>query len=132
MPSCSATAAQAGQGRLGGLLHHVAQIAGKLQLSAAVHDIDLHFQNFAAHLGPGQAVYHAHLVPVAVDATRLILLGSQQFFQVILCNGQLALHRSSTSCMAAFRHSLRQLALQHPDAGFPGVAGDDLAGWRRR
>ena len=34
-------APQAGQSSLGGLLHHVAQITGQLQLAGALHDIDL-------------------------------------------------------------------------------------------
>ena len=40
-------------------------IRDRLQLSAAVQGLSLHFQNFAAYLGPGQAVYHAHLIPVS-------------------------------------------------------------------
>ena len=36
------TAPQAGIGRLYGLLHHLAQIAGELQLAGAVHHTGLH------------------------------------------------------------------------------------------
>ena len=53
-----------------------------------------------------------------------VLLGSQQVFQIVLCNVNtlyIALHQLH----GGFPAQLPQLALQHPDAGFLGVGGDD-------
>ena len=58
-------AAQAGVGRLHGLLHHLAQIAGELQLAGALHHAGLHLQQLAAYLSPGQSIDHADLVLTA-------------------------------------------------------------------
>ena len=60
MPSRSARLRMIAEGRVGGLLHHVPQVAGELHLAGAGDHVDLHLQQLAAHRGPGQAVDHAH------------------------------------------------------------------------
>ena len=69
MPSCAAPAAQSSvSAAWADSFITVAQIAGELQLAGALHDVDLHLQDLAAYLGPGQAVHHAHLIPCAMYA----------------------------------------------------------------
>ncbi|MPM82022.1 hypothetical protein SDC9_129080 [bioreactor metagenome] len=58
----SGAAADIRDGRVGGLLHHIAQVSGELHLAGAGDHIGLNFQQFAARTGPGKAVYHAHLL----------------------------------------------------------------------
>ena len=119
------TAAQAGIGGLAALLHHVAQIAGELQLAGAVHDAGLHLQQLAAHLRPCKAVDHADLV---IFGQCLIGIGgrSQQVCQVLWCNGN-HLYIRFHQPHGALAAQLAQLALQRADAGFAGVVGDDGA-----
>ncbi|CAN4019351.1 Flp pilus assembly protein TadB, partial [Dysosmobacter welbionis] len=79
-------APQAAESRLSRLLHHVSQVAGELQLAGAVHDVDLHLQDLAARLSPGQAVHHADLLPVRVEI-RGIGLAVQELGELLLCHG---------------------------------------------
>ena len=99
-----------------------AQVAGQLQLAGAVHDVGLHLQQLAAHLGPGKAVDHADLVGLA--ACILAVWAAAQKVLQLLAVMVTALHPSAPGAwrLAA---QLAQLPLQRPHAGLPGIVGDN-------
>ena len=113
---------EAAEGRLGGFLHHVAQVSGELQLAGALHHVDLHGQNLAPRLGPGEAVHHADLLPLRVEGGG-IGHGTQQLRKVFLCKGD-------SLAIAGDQPHIRlpaegaQLALQLADAALPRVIPD--------
>ena len=72
------------QGRLGRLLHDIAQLAGEDQVAAPLHDDRLNIENLAAGLGPGQAGGQAGLV----DAL-LFVLGQKTRRPQVLAQGPL-------------------------------------------
>ena len=118
-------AAQTRQRRLGGFLHHGAQVAGQLQLAAAVQGLGFYLQDLAAYLGPGQAIDHAHLVPVAVNGVG-VLLHAQQVPEILVGDVH-ALHVAVYQLHSSLTAELAQLPLQHPDTGFLGIGRDDPA-----
>ena len=61
-PQAVGLGAHVAQGRLGRLLHHLAQLAGDEELAPARHDHHFGLQEFAAELGPGQPGGEAHFV----------------------------------------------------------------------
>jgi len=118
-------AAQAAERRLGGLLHDGAQIAGQLQLTAAVHHVDLDLEDLTAHLCPGKAIDHADLVAGDMYRGR-ITNRSQIIRQVFLCNVD-TLYIVGHQLHSSLAAQLTDLSLQNTDAGFPCVVGDGAA-----
>ena len=112
-------------GGAGGFLHHVAEVAGELQLAAAVHDGGLDVQHLAAHACPGQAADQADLV-ARIEAAFPVFRRTEIGFHLP------GLHRDGF-LFAGGDHARRfaaeggELALQNADAGFPRIVGDDLA-----
>ena len=84
-PQLMGPAADVGQGGMGGLLHHIPQVSGKLNLPGTRHHTDLHFQDLAPHTGPGQTVDHAHLLGSG-QPVRVIAGNPQIGFQIFYCN----------------------------------------------
>ena len=116
-------AANTAQRRLSGFLHHVAQVSGELQLSGALADDDLHFQNFTAGLRPGQTVDHADLLPLRVKSGG-IGLAVQELGQLLFCyrdSLRLAGDQLHIRLSAQGRHP----PLQQTDAGLPGIIPDN-------
>ena len=105
------------------LLHHVSQVAGELQLAGAVHDVDLHLQDLAARLSPGQAVHHADLLPVRVEI-RGIGLAVQELGELLLCHGN-PLDSALQQAHIRLPADGSQPPLQQAHTGFPGVVPDD-------
>lgn len=58
----SCTASDAGHCSLAGLLHHIAEIAGKLKLAASVNNGDFDIEHLAAHACPREAAHKADLI----------------------------------------------------------------------
>ena len=109
---------------MGRLLHHIAQVAGQFNLAAAGHHIGLHLQQLTPHLGPGQAVDHAHQ-GLHGTPLRLIAAHTQHTLQAVTCNAyRLYIICHNTHCRLPAYSG--QLPLQHADAGLPGVPGDNL------
>ena len=110
---------------MGRLLHDVAQVAGELQLSGALHHIDFHFQGLAAYAGPGQARDQAHLV-AARQTVRQEFADAQEVLQIAAGDGDflwLLLGKQLHICLPA---NGPDFPLQVPNTGFPGIAADDL------
>ena len=123
-PQLGHPAADIGEGRPCGLLHHVAQVAGQLHLAGAGDHVGLGLQQGPAHGGPGQAVDQAHLILQAV-LLRVILPGTQEFFQVVPGHmGLLVL--LGDDAHGSFSAQGSDLPLQHTDAGLTGVGHDGL------
>ena len=116
-------AADEAEGRMGGLLHHVPQVAGELHLAGAGDHVDLHLQQLAAHRGPGQAVDHAHALLQHL-ALRVVPGGAQEVLQILV--GDLHLLHVPVGHQAHGRlpADAGDPALQHADARLPGVRDD--------
>ena len=116
-------AADKAQCRVGGLLHHVPQVARQLHLAGAGDHVHLHLQQLAAHGGPGQAVDHAYPLLQGL-ALREIPGRAQILVQVLLrdLDRLLPVHDLHGGLAA----DGGQLALQHADARLPGIGGDNF------
>ena len=118
-------AAQAAESGLCGFFHHVAQVAGQLQLAGALHDVDLHFQDLAACLCPRKAVDHADLLPLRMER-RGERLAIEQLGKLFFCNGN-TLYSSCQQAHIRLSAHRSQAALQLTDAGLSGIVPNDGA-----
>ena len=113
------------QGRVGRLLHHVTQVAGKLQLAGALHDIDFHLQRLAADGGPSQPGYQTNLI-VDRQAVRQELADAQETLHIGAGDGDLLRRFLLQNGHIRFAADLRKAPFQLPNAGFSGIAGNNL------
>lgn len=70
-------------GSLGRFLHHIAEVAGQLQISGPLHRKHLNPQQFAAKRGPCESVDNADFI-LRIDAVLQKLLRSEQFHNGVL------------------------------------------------
>ena len=113
------------QGRMGGFFHHIAQVPGKLQLAGAIHHVDFYFQCFAANRGPGKAGHQSHLI-TAGQTVRQIFANTQEGFQVAAGYRDFFCVLPGEKLHIRFAAQFCQITLQITNAGFPGIAANDL------
>ena len=107
-----------------GFLHHIAQVTGELEIAFSGHDIDFDLQNFAAHAGPGKAGNDTNL-GLAVHLGYGSFCPAEELFQIPYRNGYL-LKAVLLNLQRGFAADGAELAFQLTDAGFPGIARDNL------
>src|SRR5690554_541899 len=123
-PCC--TAANHGERSLDRLLHHITQRTGFHHATLTRGQGAFDGQQFAAHLGPGQARHLANLVAFLGQAV-LELLHAGIIFQHVRRQG----NRSVITALYVLAHHLTadlgNLPLQAAHTGFPGVVADQVA-----
>ena len=112
-----------GHGRLGRLLHHIAELTGEQQPALALEQRHLDIEYLPPHLGPGQTGGQAGLVN-DIDFRLRLVLGRPE----ILAEGAFV---DRIGTFAAFGNTARHLAadladlpLQVTQPGLLGVIGD--------
>ena len=116
--------ADVADGDMGRLLHHVAEGAGKLDLTRALHDADLHLQQVAACLGVCQAVDHAHQVLAVCQFVEH--LAAAKHFGDHLGGDLQALDLAKGNSLGGLSANGGDLSFQVADARFSGVEIDQL------
>src|SRR5690554_4052937 len=123
-PCC--TAANHGERSLDRLLHHITQRTGFHHPALTRSQGAFDGQQFAAHLGPGQARHLANLIAFLGQAV-LELLHAGIIFQHVRRQG----NRSVITALYVLTHHLTadlgNLPLQATHTGFPGVVADQVA-----
>ena len=115
-------AADIAQGRLGGFLHHIPQVACQFQTPGALHYGHLHVQNLTAGGGVGKSTHQAHLVPPAY-LVRLVDRRAKDTLQLAGAQAQ-ALELPLGDAAGRRTAGGGDLPFQLPHAGFPGVGAD--------
>src|SRR6185369_14000924 len=101
------------------LLHHLSELAGRLDLALARNGYGLDRQQLAADFGPGEARDRADLVFFLTDPVAE-LPDAKEFAEVL--GGQLDLLDLVLENLAQrLARDLRELALERPDAGLARV-----------
>ena len=108
-----------------GFLHYIAQVASKLQFSGAIHHIDLNFQSFPANSSPGKSCNQPHLICTRKPIWQ-ILTNAQKTFQISTGNRDALGSIRRQQLHIGFPTNLPKTALQVPNTGLPGVAGNNL------
>ena len=115
--------AQAGHSGLAALLHDLAEVAGQLQLAAAVHHADLDRQDLAADLRPRKTVDHADQIGLCRLVAR-ITRRAEIAFHILCRNGNTLYIRCGKShCRLAAKSA--ELTLQTAHTALARVARDD-------
>jgi len=106
-------------------VHHLAELAGGLDLSLAGHGHRFDGQQFAAHFGPGQAGDRTHLIFFLAD-TVAIFLHAGIFCQIVGRDFDALIFALENAAQSLARQ-LGDFAFQGPHAGFPRIIADQVA-----
>ena len=117
--------ADIGHRRLAGFLHHIAEIARKLKLSAAVNNSNLDIENFAADRGPCKAAYKTYFIFIAVLFWFKLLCTEIRLEHA--CSEAQALALAVCNCNCSFAAYRSYLPFKSSDAGFSCIKAYNLA-----
>jgi len=109
---------------LSGLLHHVAELAGKRETGLTLHDRGLDKQHFTTRAGDCKAGGHTRYRG-SVGRLEEEPLAAQILSNVADVDCDRGFHITGSDLCGDLTQSLPKLALQVPDAGLAGVFGDD-------
>ena len=117
--------ADVGERSLCGLLHDVAELAGKGELAFAVEDGDFGGENGAAHFCPRQASDQADLAGVAHHHVPE-LRGSEQIVDLFVVGDGRVFDAFLDDFAGDLASDVADLAFETANAGFAGVSADDF------
>ena len=110
-------------GDRGGLLHHIAEVAGHRHDTLASADRTLHEQYLAAHLGPGQSRDHSRSL-VALLQVMEISRQSEIFLKMLLLDDR-RIVLAQGDLLGSHTRYLGDLLLKAADSGLAGILIDD-------